>query len=148
VLLFNIDFFGLFKAIFVSGQPLAQSKLSDYAFKLDIPLVNWFLNTVVLPHQGLALAMQIGIVFLEILIGLSMMGGLLTTLSGAVSMVLLFMFAATTGLYLSDFWMAFGALAMLFGAGKIFGLDYYASPLLKKSWRNIGWVRRLYIYHD
>jgi NADH dehydrogenase len=44
--------------------------------------------------------------------------------------------------------MIFGGIALMFGAGKVFGLDYYASPLLKKGWRNIGWVRRLYIYHD
>jgi NADH dehydrogenase len=146
--LFNINFLGLFKAIFVSGKPLEHATISDYAFKLDIPVMNWFINTVILPKPGLALAMQIFIVFAEILIGLSMMGGLLTTLSGAVSLVLLFMFAASTGLYLTNFWMIFGAVAMLFGAGKIFGFDYYVSPLLKKGWRNVGWVRRLYIYHD
>ncbi|NLT13410.1 MAG: NAD(P)/FAD-dependent oxidoreductase, partial [Clostridiales bacterium] len=30
--LFNIDFLGLFRAIFVSGKPLAESKIADYAF--------------------------------------------------------------------------------------------------------------------
>lgn len=146
--LFNIDFLGLFKAIFVSGKPLAESKISDYAFKLDIPIMNWFVNTVILANPGLALAMQIFIVIAEILIGLSMMGGLLTTFSSVVSLILLFMFSATTGLFLSSFWMFFGAIALMFGAGKVFGLDYYVSPLLKKGWRNIGWVRRLYVYHD
>ncbi|NLT14308.1 MAG: pyridine nucleotide-disulfide oxidoreductase, partial [Clostridiales bacterium] len=125
-----------------------ESKIADYAFKLDIPLMNWFVNTVILPNPGLALAMQIFIVVAEILIGLSMMGGLLTTLSSLVSLVLLFMFSATTGLFLSSFWMLFGAIALMFGAGKVFGLDYYVSPLLKKGWRNIGWVRRSYLYHD
>lgn len=146
--IFNFDFFGLFRAIFVSGKPLASSTISDYAFKLDIPLLNTFLSGVVLTRPGLTMAMQIFIVIVEILIGLSMMGGLLTTLSSFVSIILLFMFATTTGLYLSNFWMIFGAIALMFGAGKVFGLDYYASPLLKKGWRNIGWVRRLYIYHD
>ena len=110
--------------------------------------MNWFINEVLLPRQGLSLAMQIFIVFAEILIGLAMMGGLFTTLSSAVSLVLMFMFAATTGLYLSNFWMIFAAIAILFGGGRVFGLDYYVMPLLKKSWGNIGWVRRLYIYHD
>jgi NADH dehydrogenase len=146
--IFNINFLGLFHAIFVSGQPLAQSTISDFAFKLDVPLVSWFVNTVILAHPGLTLAMQILIVIVEILIGLSMMGGLLTTLSSLVSLVLLLMFTTTTGLFLSSFWMAFGAVALLFGAGKVFGLDYYVSPLLKKGWRSVGWVRRLYIYHD
>jgi NADH dehydrogenase len=146
--LFNIDFLGLFKAIFISGKPLAESAVSDYAFKLDIPLMNSFVTNVLLAHPVLAQTLQIFIVLAEILIGLAMMGGLLTTLASLVSIVLLLMFAATTGLYLSSFWMLFGAVALLFGAGKVFGLDYYVSPLLKKGWRKIGWVRRLYIYHD
>lgn len=146
--LFNIDFLGLFRAVFVSGRPPAESTIADYAFKLDIPLVNWFVNTVLLPSPGFTLAMQVVIVAAEILIGLSMMGGLLTTFSSLVSLVLLFMFSATTGLFLSSFWMIFGAAALMFGAGKVFGFDYYVSPLLKKGWRKIGWVRRLYLYHD
>lgn len=146
--IFNINFLGIFRAIFVSGKALDQSSISDYAFKLDMGLMNWFVNSVMLPRPGLALAMQIFIVLVEILIGLSLMSGLFTTLSSLVSLFLLLMFAMTTGLYLSSFWMAFAAIAMLFGAGKIFGLDYYASPLLKKGWRRIGWVRKSYLYHD
>lgn len=145
---FNWNILGLFKALFVSGKPLAGSTIADYAFKLDVPVLNWFLNTLVLPSQGFTMFMQIFIVVAEILIGLSMMSGLLTTLSGLLSLVLLFMFVSTTGLFLSSFWMLFGAIALLFGGGKILGLDYYASPLLKRGWRNIGWVRRLYFYHD
>ena len=90
--------------------------------------MNWFVHTVILANPGIALAMQVFIVLAEILIGLSMMGGLLTTLSSLVSLVLLFMFTATTGLFLSSFWMFFGAIALLFGAGKVFGIDYYLSP--------------------
>lgn len=146
--IFNINFLGILKAIFVSGKTLEHSALSDYAFKLDIGVMNWFVNNVILLHPGFGMAMQVLIVLAEILIGLSLMGGLLTTLSALVSIVLLFLFTATTGLYLSSFWMAFAAVAMLFGGGKILGLDYYVSPILKKGWRKIGWVRRSYWYHD
>ena len=146
--LFNIDFPGLFRAIFVSGKPLDNAAISDYAFKLDIPLMTAFVTNVILAHLGLAQAMQIFIVLAEILIGLCLMGGLFTTLASVASLVLLFMFTATTGLFLSSFWMGFGAIALMFGAGKIFGLDYYVSPLLKKGWRNVGWVRKSYLYHD
>jgi NADH dehydrogenase len=106
-ILFDFDFLGFVRAVFVSGKPLA-----------------------------------------EILIGMSMMSGLLTTFSSLASIVLLFMFMSTTGLFLSSFWMLFGAVARRFGAGKVFGLDYYVSPLLKRSWSRIGWVKRLYLYHD
>jgi len=110
--------------------------------------MNWFVSNVIVANPGVSLFMQISIVFVEILIGLSLMGGLLTGVSALVSLVLLFMFATTTGLYLSSFWMGFAAIAMLFGAGKIFGLDYYALPIVGRGWRRIGWVRRLYLYHD
>ena len=146
--LINWNILGLFKLIFVSGKPLSDSTLSDFAFKLDIPALTWFIDKLIMPSDGVQLAMQIFIVAAEVLIGLSLIGGLFTTPSSALSLVLMFMFAATTGLYLSNFWMVSSAVAFLFGAGSVFGLDYYASPLLKRRWRHIGWVRRSYLYHD
>jgi NADH dehydrogenase len=44
--------------------------------------------------------------------------------------------------------MVFAAIALLIGAGRIFGLDYYAMPFLKKKWKNLRFVRKLYIYND
>lgn len=144
----NWDIFGIFKIIFVSGKALAKSTIADYAFKLDIPVMNWFINSFIMPHDWVQVAMQMFIVAAEILIGLALIGGLFTTPSSALSIVLLSMFVTTTGLYLSSFWMLFAAIVMLWGAGSIFGLDYYTTPLLKKGWKSLGWVRRLYIYHD
>ena len=144
----NWDIFGIFRMIFVSGKSLAQSTLADYAVKLDIPVMNWFINTCIMPFNWLQVAMQIFIVAAEILIGLALMGGLFTTLSGVLSIALLCMFITSTGLYLSSFWMLVAGIAMLWGAGSIFGLDYYTTPLLKKGWKRLSWVRRSYIYHD
>jgi len=144
----NWDIFGLIKLIFVSGKSLAESTLADFAFKLDVPLLNWFLNTFIMPYDWVQVVMQAFIVIAEILIGLALIGGLFTTPSGALSLILLFMFVTTTGLYLSSFWMLFAGIVMLWGAGSIFGLDYYVIPVLKKAWKRLGWVRRLYIYHD
>jgi NADH dehydrogenase len=58
------------------------------------------------------------------------------------------MFVTTTGLYLGTFWMIFAAVALLVGSGRIFGLDYYVMPYLKKQWRKLPFVRKLYIYND
>jgi NADH dehydrogenase len=146
--LFDLDILSLFRAVFVSGKPLESATFADYAFKLDIPLVNWFINAAVLPSDGFQIFMQVVIVFLEMLIGLSLMGGLFTTLTSLASLVLLLMFTSTTGLYLTNFWMVFSAVAFLWGAGSVFGLDYYTTPLLKRHWRRVGWVRRSYLYHD
>ncbi len=148
VALMNWRILGLFDTIFVSGKEIAHSTLSDYAFKLNIPAMNWFLDKFVMPNDGVQLAMQIFIVVAEIAIGLSLLGGLFTFASSALSLILQFMFITTTGLYLNTFWMVFAGIAVLIGGGSIFGLDYYVIPWLKARWKKVGFVRRLYIYND
>lgn len=148
VSIFNIDFLGLVRAIFVSGKPLEQAAVADYAFKLDIPLLNTFMSATVLANEPLQVVMQVLIVAAQVLIGLSLLGGLFTTPSSALSLVLLGMFVTTTGLYLSTFWMAFAAIAVLIAGGRILGFDYYVMPWLKKGWSRIPLVRKSYLYHD
>ena len=110
--------------------------------------MNWFISTLIMPHEGIQTAMQIFIVISEILIGLALMGGLFTAPAAAFSLILNFMFVTTTGLYLNTFWMIFAAVAVLIGGGRTLGLDYYAMPGLKKLWKRIPLVRKLYIYND
>jgi NADH:ubiquinone reductase (H+-translocating) len=147
-ILMNFSFLGWFQVILVSGKELAKSTLNDMAFKLDVPLMNWFVKTLILPNQTVQMIMQIFIVTAEILIGLSLIAGLFTTLSSGFSLILQVMFVCTTGLYLNTFWMIFAAIAVLIGGGRTLGLDYYAMPFLKKHWKNVKFVRKLYIYND
>jgi NADH dehydrogenase len=144
----NWDFLGVFQAIFVSGKEIADSTLSDYAFKLNVPLMNWFIDKVVLASDGMQITMQTIIVIAEILIGLALIGGLFTTPASILSLLLQFMFVLTTGLYLGTFWMVFAGVAVLIAGGRSFGLDYYAMPFLKERWKRIPMVRKLYIYND
>jgi len=144
----NLDIFGLVKIIFVSGKDLASSSLGDYAFKIDIPSMNWILNHVVLASDGLQMFMQIFIVVAEILVGLALIGGLFTSPAAGFSLILQFMFITTTGIYLGTAWMMFAGIAMLIGAGRSFGFDYYVMPALKKQWKRLPFVRKLYIYND
>lgn len=146
--LLNFNFLGLFKVIFVTGKDLAHSTIGDFAFKLDVPLMNWFVNTFILPNNNVQIAMQVFIVVAEILIGLALLGGLFTSPSAAFSLILQFMFVCTTGLYLGTFWMIFAGVALLIGAGRTLGLDYYAMPGLKKMWKRLPLIRKLYIYND
>ncbi|MGB4658412.1 MAG: FAD-dependent oxidoreductase [Mobilitalea sp.] len=146
--LVNFNFLGIFRVIFVSGTKLSESTISDLAFKLDVPIMNWFVNTLILPYDGVQMAMQIFIVLAEIIVGLALMGGLFTAPAAAVSLVLQVMFVCTTGLYLGTFWMIFAGVAVLIGAGRTLGLDYYAMPALKKWWKKLPFVRKLYIYND
>jgi len=144
----NFNFLGLFQVIFVSGKALVESTISDFAFKLNVPLMNWFVNSFIMPSNSVQIFMQGSIVIAEILIGLALIGGIFTAPASFVSIVLQFMFVCTTGLYLSTFWMIFASIALLIGAGRTFGLDYYFMPYLKKKWKQIPFVKRLYIYND
>lgn len=146
--LINFNFLGLVKFIFISGKELAHSTISDYAFKLDIPVMNWFVDKLILPNDGMQLFMQGFIVIAEILVGLALMGGLFTAPAAAFSLVLQFMFVCTTGLYLGTFWMIFASIAVLIGAGRTLGLDYYAMPKLKEFWKKLPLIRKMYIYND
>ncbi|MFA5638526.1 MAG: FAD-dependent oxidoreductase [Anaerovoracaceae bacterium] len=146
--LMDFNILGLFHTILVSGKDLASSVLADFAFKLDVPLMNWFVDTFILANDSVQIVMQSIIVVTEIIIGLALIGGLFTTPSAIVSLVLQFMFVCTTGLYLSTFWMVFAGVAVLVGGGTTFGLDYWVMPALKKRWKKIGFVRKLYIYND
>jgi len=144
----NFNFLGLFQVIFVSGKALVESTISDFAFKLNVPLMNWFVNSFIMPSNSVQIFMQGSIVIAEILIGLALIGGIFTAPASFVSIVLQFMFVCTTGLYLNTFWMIFASIALLIGAGRTFGLDYYFMPYLKKKWKQIPFVKRLYIYND
>ena len=146
-LIFNLDLW-LIKPLLVSAKPLAESTLADYAFRVEVPLLNWFLNQVVLPSNGLTMFMQIAIVVAEMGVGLALFSGTFTTLAALAAIALQLMFLTTTGWYLSNVWMLFASFAMCFGAGRIFGLDYYLQPPLKRWWKRVGWVRKSYLYHD
>ncbi|QIB70044.1 NAD(P)/FAD-dependent oxidoreductase [Aminipila butyrica] len=146
--IFNLDFLGLFSTIFVSGKELAHSTLQDLAFKVDVPLINWMIKELIIPNAGLQIGMQAFIVIAEILIGLALIGGLFSSPAAGFSLILQFMFVTTTGLYLGTFWMIFAGIAVLIGAGRTFGLDYYAMPALKSGWNGVSVVKKSYLYHD
>ncbi len=146
--LMNFNFIGLFRVILISGKALTESTLSDFAFKLNVPLVNWFVDNVVLSSGSMQLFMQGFIVVAEIMIGLALIGGLFTFPAALLSIILQFMFISTTGLYLNTFWMLFAGIAVLVGSGRIIGLDYYVMPALKRQWNRLPFVRKWYIYND
>ncbi|RKM61200.1 pyridine nucleotide-disulfide oxidoreductase [Butyrivibrio sp. CB08] len=139
---------GLFEMIFVSGTDLAKSTISDFAFKIQVPFVDWIVENIVLSSDAMTMFMQGLIVILQILIGLGLMAGCFTFLSAGVSLVLQAMFVTTTGLYLNTFWMIFAGLAVMFGGGRSIGLDYYLMPWLKSKWKKVKWARKWYLYND
>lgn len=148
VALFSVNLMGFIDATLVSAVDLIETSLSMLAFKLDVAPINWLVNTVIFPNDGVQMFMQISIVVLEILLGLALIGGCFTFLSSAGTLVLQFMFVCTTGLYLNTIWMIFAAVAVLIGGGHTLGIDYYLIPFLKKHWKNVRFARKWYLYHD
>lgn len=134
------DFFGQVHVMIVS--------VTDIALKIQVSFVDWMISNVVLASPGSQMFFQIMIVALEIIIGLSLIGGLFTFLSASMSLVLQLMFVTTTGLYMANWWMFFAGIAMLFGSGSILGLDYYVLPYLKKRWKKVKFVKKWYLYND
>jgi NADH dehydrogenase len=138
--LLNLNVLNLFKVIVINS--------SDIAFKIQIGLMDWFNNTFILSHDNTQIFFQCVIVFSELAIGALLIVGLFTTISSGYSLILQALFVTTTGIYLSTWWMIFAAIALLIGGGKIFGLDYYVMPYLKKRWKKVKIARKLYIYND
>ncbi len=138
--LLHVDILGLFRLLLVSS--------SDVAVRLSFVLTDWLTRSVIVPNEGLQMVFQIFIVLSELLIGAALLGGLFTTIAAGYSLVLQLMFVMTTGLYMGTWWMIVAAIAMLFGGGRVFALDYYVMPWLKKKWAGTRFARKTYLYHD
>ncbi len=112
---------------------------------LDAP---WGLYTWLSIHtvNHIPFFFQSGIVVFEILIGLAFIGGAFTWLAAAASFVfsIMLIIGAMTGA--SIFWYMAAALAMLGGAGRSFGLDYWIMPWLKKWWNGTKLAKRTHLY--
>ena len=139
-LFLHFDFLGFMHVIVVHA--------SDYAIKIQIGLADYFTSHVVLASDSSQITFQAVIVISELLIGLLLIGGLFTTPASVYSLVLQALFVTSTGLYLAQWWMIFAAIAMLFGASRVFSFDYYVMPVLKRRWGNIKFVRKWYLYND
>lgn len=111
------------------------SRLEFFHFG-DFNLVPWFLRNIVLANDGVAMFFQVLVVVLEILVGLMLLGGALTFIGSFISLSLIVMFMSSTGLYEKSWWMLFASIAIMGGAGRAFGLDYYLIPYLNNVWES------------
>lgn len=105
----------------------------------------WFMDTFIAPF---AFIFQATVVIMEIGIGLALIGGLLTFLASLASifMSLNFILSAMAGKEI--LWYIFAGIALMGGAGRAFGLDYYVMPWIKKWWNNTKFARKTYLFID
>lgn len=117
----------LVDGITISSNLFAKIQLFKIA---GVSPVDWFLRNVVLASDGTSMFFQILVVILEIGFGLMLIGGAFSFIAALGSIGLISMFITSTGIFFESWWMVFAAIAIMGGAGRAFGLDYYIMPYL------------------
>lgn len=95
----------------------------------------WFASImkIMLPNQEMALFMQKFMTCLEIAIGLALIAGAFVWLVSAVTASFVVMFSLSGMFYWVNIWFIPVAIALMAGAGRSFGLDYWIMPWLGKT---------------
>jgi len=101
------------------------------------------MNTFVAPYAHF---FQVCIVLGEVAIGLALLAGLFTFLASLGSIFLCFNFILSGMGGKEILWYIFGAIALMGGAGRAFGLDYYLMPWIGKTCKTILFGKRTPIY--
>ncbi|MGL5313557.1 MAG: FAD-dependent oxidoreductase [Peptostreptococcaceae bacterium] len=101
---------------------------------------------IAMPNPEIAVWAQRAVVLMEIGIGLCLIFGLFTFLASAASafMTVNFIFSAMAGWDI--LWYTFGSIALMAGAGRTFGLDYYVMPWINNLVGNFWMGKRRPIY--
>jgi NADH:ubiquinone reductase (H+-translocating) len=105
--------------------------------------MQWIIDNFIAPH---AVLFQTVIIGTELALGLALIAGLFTVLAALATMVLCVSFTLSAMADKTIFWYFFGAIALLGGAGRSFGLDYFIMPWLKKWWNKTLIARKTFLY--
>lgn len=133
-----------------SGASQAAEAASNWPTPIikEMPgFYEWLMKSFI-PNAEVAVWFQRIVVFTEICIGLALLAGLFTFLASAASafMVLNFILSAMAGWEI--LWYFFGAIALMGGAGRTFGLDYYVMPWINKTIRNWWYGDKVAVYNQ
>jgi len=94
------------------------------------------------------LQFQILVVVAEIGIGLALVAGLFTFLASAASVFFCLNFILSAMFGWDKVWFIFAGIALMGGAGRALGLDYYVMPWLKRWWNNTALAKKTYFYME
>jgi NADH dehydrogenase len=103
---------------------------------------------IMIPNVDIAIWFQRMVVVMELGIGLALLAGLFTFLASAASAFLVVNFVLSAMGEWSILWHFFGAITLMGGAGRIFGLDYWVMPWINKTIGNFWFGRRIPIYEQ
>lgn len=112
----------------------------------EMPQLYQTVMEFMMPTPEIAVWFQRIVVITEIALGLALIAGLFTFLASAASafMTVNFILSAMAGWDI--LWFTFGSIALMSGAGRTFGLDYYVMPWISKIASNFWMGKREPIY--
>lgn len=111
---------------------------------------DWFgaIMKLMMPTPDVAIAMQGFVGFFEFFMGIAILIGLFTWLFSFFSIGMLTMFTLTAMLGWDKFWALPASFALMNGAGRFLGLDYYVLPAIAKGWGRKRYGKQQSIYND
>ena len=132
----------------------ASASTGEAATQWATPIIKevpgWYASImqVMMPNPEVAVWFQRIVVLMEIGMGLCLIAGLFTFIFSAVSagMVVNFILCAMAGWDI--LWYFFGSIALMGGAGRVFGLDYYIMPWITRLADNFWHGKKQPIYKN
>ena len=133
-----------------SGASAATETATEFATPILKEVPGWYaaIMQIMMPNPEVAVWFQRLVVLLEMGMGLCLIVGLFTFIFSAVSagMVVNFILCAMAGWDI--LWYFFGAIALMSGAGRTFGLDYYVMPWITKLADNLWHGKKQPVYKN
>lgn len=131
-----------------SGASASGEATTEFATPIleKMPKFYEAIMQIFIPNPEIAVWFQRIVVITEIGIGLCLIAGLFTFLASGASafMVCNFVLSAMAGWDI--LWFFFGSIALMGGAGRTFGLDYYVIPWINKIAGNWWLGKRVPVY--
>ncbi|MBS5926308.1 MAG: FAD-dependent oxidoreductase [Clostridium sp.] len=131
-----------------SGASASGEATTEFATPIleKMPKLYEAIMQIFIPNPEIAVWFQRIVVITEIGIGLCLIAGLFTFLASGASafMVCNFVLSAMAGWDI--LWFFFGSIALMGGAGRTFGLDYYVMPWINKIAGNWWLGKRVPVY--
>ena len=132
----------------------ASAAVGDAATEVATPILKevpgWYsaIMQIMMPNPEVAVWFQRIVVLIEIGIGLCLIAGLFTFICSVVSagMPINFILCAMAGWDI--LWFIFGSIALMGGAGRTFGLDYYIMPWITRIADNFWHGKRKPAYKN
>ena len=126
----------------------AGEAATEWATPIFKEIPGWYssIMEIMMPNPEVAVWFQRIVVLMEIGMGLCLIAGLFTFIWGAVSVVMPINFILCAMAGWDILWYVFGSIALMSGAGRTFGLDYYIMPWITKMVDNFWHGKKKPVY--